>query len=101
MNKKLKNKKEYIIKIPLYEFLESLKNYGILELLFQENTKFNCLQNKEYEKLFDRNEKIFIDFYEGINDDIPCEIDHITIKSSQKIIKSIIKKFKKNYQIKS
>ena len=79
--------KEYIIKIPIKEFIRKLHLFGIIESMFVENSKYKYLTNDEYSKLFNRDNEISVEFFEGLNNDILCEIDHVCIKTKQKIIR--------------
>ncbi|MFA5300160.1 MAG: hypothetical protein WC389_18385 [Lutibacter sp.] len=92
--KKFVKQKEYIAKIPLNEFISFLRITGVLEALFINHTAFNNLTEKEIHKIFNRDSNITIEFNEGLNEDIKCEIHHITLKSSQEDFKPILKKRK-------
>lgn len=79
----MNKEKEYIAIIDIKEFIELLQCSGVLESLFISKTKFNDLTHNQYNKSFNRNNVIDIEFY---NDKTKVIFNRIILKSMQKKI---------------
>lgn len=76
------------------DFLLAFHNSAFLQNLFIRLSKYHDLTSKEFNKLYDPQAAFQYTFYEGKEDDIPCEIDHLTIETVQKDFKPILKRTK-------
>jgi hypothetical protein len=87
--------KTFKIKIPIKQFLDHFERSAFIQHLFIGKSKYKDLTDKDFNKLYDPQADFTCEFFEGISDDIPCEINHVTIISVQKDFKGILKRKKK------